>query len=131
MEVRTSLKASPRGYCRGSVNKLHETCPWPLRSPTTAICKAGPRRATGVGTVVGVGDSLGLGVGSARMTGEYRRHTVSTVTETRPTNEYRTEARTTDRMLLPIPEKKEGPAGPSRKLPENLPRSYISTDCRR
>src|SRR5215467_4559765 len=112
MEVRTSLKASPRGYCRGWVNKLHETRPWSLRSPTTATCKAGPRSATGVGTVVGVGDWLGLVVGSARIIAEYRKLTLSTLSETRRTNQHRTEACTTDRMLLPIPEKKRVPQDP-------------------
>jgi len=68
--------------------------------------------------VVGVGDWLGLAVGSARTSGEYRSQAVSTVSETRRSNERRTEASTTERMLLPIPDKKEGPAGPSHKQTE-------------
>src|SRR5215469_5073934 len=128
MEVRISLRASPRGYCCGSVNKLHETCPWSLRSPTTATCKAGPRRATGLGTVVRVGDSPRLAVGSARMTAEHRNDMVNRVSEMRQTNGPRTEAWTTDRVLLPIPDKTEGPAGPSRKLTEDFLRAYVSTD---
>src|SRR5215472_5842864 len=99
MEARTSLTAVPRGYCRGSTNKLQETSPWSLRSPTTATCKAGPASATGVGMVVGVGDWLGLAARSARTTGEYRRDAVSTVSERRRrTNEHRAEACTTERM---------------------------------
>jgi hypothetical protein len=80
--------------------------------------------------VVGVGDWLGLAVGSAPTSGEYRRHADSIASETRRTNERRTEACTTERMLLPIPDEKEGPAGPSHKPTEIPALGYISTDCR-